>query len=589
MSERLPRKLAAILYADVAGYSRLTGADEDATHRKLGEYLDLIDREITAHRGKVMHYAGDAVLAMFEAVSDSVICAVSIQRLLTEKNEPMPDDSRIQFRIGVNLGDVIEDRGDIYGDGVNVAARLESIAEPGGICVSSAVYEQVHGKLDLYFQDMGTRELKNIDGPVRAYRISDEALPTTAAETYEFLTGERLEFPQKPSIAVLPFQNMSGDAEQEHFADGMSEDIITVLSRVPDLVVIARNSTFVYKGQSVDVRRVGRELGVGFALEGSIRKSGERLRITAQLINTQNGDHIWAERYDRHLNDIFAIQDEITREIVIALSVKLTWGEESRVWSERTTTFETWEMAQHALAHQMAFTREGNREAIRLARKIMELHPEFKMPWALLGWALLTGVRYGFTQDPQTAMAEAYSIARQILEQDDQDGDGHALLGFLLTNQRKFEEGIQHCTRAIELNPSMAAHHGILAIVLYYAGDYVASLARMKKALRLSPYAQDWCLAFLSDANRSLGELERARDVCEHLIKRMPASIMSLTRLAAIYSDLDEIDKARKAAEDLMEVNPQFSVGAYVSMMPFKRDSDRESLANALLKAGLPA
>ena len=273
MDERLPRKLVAILYADVANYSRLTGVNEDTTHRALSEYLDLISETINTYHGEVMHYAGDAVLAKFEAVIDAVSSATEIQEQLLTRNANLPDEQKVQFRIGVNLGDVIEDRGDIYGDGVNIAARLESAADPGGVCVSASVFEQIKGKLDFQFEDMGEQEFKNIAEKIRSYRV----IPTPAQlspDTFEALVGEGLGLPDKPSIAVLPFQNMSGDPEQEYFADGMSEDIITALARVPDLVVISRNSTFVYKGRAVDVRQVGRELGVGHVLEGSIRKSG---------------------------------------------------------------------------------------------------------------------------------------------------------------------------------------------------------------------------------------------------------------------------------------------------------------------------
>ncbi len=406
MSDNLPRKLAAIFYADVAWYSRLTGEDEDATHRALRVYLDVIAELVKEHRGRVVHYAGDAVLAMFEAVVDAVSCAEMVQQRLGERNAVLPESRQVHFRIGVNLGDVIEDRGDIYGEGVNVAARLENIAYPGGICVSAAVYEQVKGKLDSAFEDMGEQELKNINDRVRVYRVTPTSPPASAPvpkENFEALTGEQLELPDRPSIAVLPFQNMSGDPEQEHFADGMSEDIITVLARMPDLVVIARNSTFVYKARAVDVREVGRELGVAFVLEGGIRKSGERLRITAQLVDALSGDHIWAERYDRTLDDIFAIQDDITREISVALSVKLTYGDEVRVWKERASSFEVWEIFQRALAEQQRFTKEGIDTALKTARQALEKDPDFSMVKVQLGWTLQVGARMGFIEDVRAA------------------------------------------------------------------------------------------------------------------------------------------------------------------------------------------
>jgi adenylate cyclase len=587
MPETLPRKLIAILYADAVGYSRLTGDDEDATHRILSDYLDLVALTIESQRGQVIHYAGDAVLARFDAVVDAVSAAVAVQTELNIRNESLPDERKLQFRVGVNLGDVIEDRDDIYGDGVNVAARLESIADPGGVCISASVFEQIKGKLNLQFEYMGERKLKNIAETINAYRILQKRVEFTS-ETFEKLTGERIEIPDKPSIAVLPFQNMSGDPEQEYFADGMSEDIITVLSNLSDLVVIARNSTFVYKGRAVDVREVGRNLGVGFVLEGSVRKSGERLRITAQIVDTRSGDHVWAERYDRTIEDIFAIQDEITREIAVALSVNIGYGENYRIWTERAANFEVWQLFQRAMNHYLLFTTEGNETARRLCRQVVEMDPKFDMASVLLGWALQVGARYGFIGDPKAAAIEAEALAREALARDENNGDARALLGYILINQSKYDEAIAHGERAIECGPNVASNHGALAISLHYAGEHAASLTRMKKAMRLGPYPQIWIFAFLGEAYRSLGELERARLVFENLALRDPGSPLSLIRLAAIYSDLDESQKAKQVADDFMSCIPTFSVGRFVNKMPYKLQSDRESLRAALLKAGLP-
>ena len=427
MEIQLPRKLAAVMYADVVGYARLVGKNEDAAHLQLAESLDLMADQVKAHRGQVMHYAGDALLAMFTAVADSVNCAVEVQKLLAARNADLPGQQRMLFRIGLNLGDVIEDRGDIYGDGVNLAARLESRAVPGGICISDAVYQQVSGRPDLEFENLGDLDLKNIAGKIHAYRILPVAMPNTSG-TYEALTGERLDLPSRASIAVLPFLNISGDIEQEHFADGMAEDIITVLSRVPDLVVIARNSTFVYKGRAVDVRQVGRELEVAYVLEGSVQKRGDRLRITAQLVRAQSGDHVWVERYDRSLDDIFAIQDDITREIVTALQIKLTHGEEIRMRAERASSFEAWELLQRAYAHHLKFTREGNDEARRLVERALTLDPNYHMARVLLAWILQSAARFGYTSDPEAAVERAESLARGVIGEDEQNGDAHAIL-----------------------------------------------------------------------------------------------------------------------------------------------------------------
>jgi adenylate cyclase len=324
-SEQLPRKLAAILYADVAGYSRLTSEDEDATHRELSDCLDLIATAVEDHRGRVVHYAGDAVLAMFEAAVDVLSCATHVQGDLKSRNADLPDDRKIQFRIGINLGDVIEDRGDIYGDGVNVAARLESLADPGGICISDSIRTAVGKKLSLDYVFMGEQEVKNIAEPVRAYSviINQEKSKSSSVQT------PTLELPDKPSIAVLPFQNMSGDPEQEYFSDGITEDIITALSRSPWLFVIARNSSFAFRGLTIDVKQVAQELGVHYILEGSVRKAGKRVRVTAQLIDGLSGGHVWAEKYDGELTDIFDLQDEITRNAVASIQTQTGTGLEA--------------------------------------------------------------------------------------------------------------------------------------------------------------------------------------------------------------------------------------------------------------------
>jgi len=334
-SDRLPRKLAAILYADVAGYSRLTGEDEDATHRRLSDYLDLIAITVKSHRGRVMHYAGDAVLAMFEAVVDALSCAAQVQRELQLRNENLPDNRKVQFRIGLNLGDVIEDRGDIYGDGVNVAARLESLAEPGKICISESIRTAVGKKLPLSYEFMGEQQVKNISDPIRAYKVR---LASNAATEDQIADSIALELPGKPSIAVLPFTNISADPEQEYFADGMTDDIIAALSQISALFVIARNSAFAYKGKSVKVQDIARDHGVRYVLEGSVRKSGRRVRITAQLIDAIDGHHLWAERYDRGLQDIFEIQDEIARKIAIEMQIELTSGDHARIGKSELET-----------------------------------------------------------------------------------------------------------------------------------------------------------------------------------------------------------------------------------------------------------
>ncbi|MGD8421127.1 MAG: adenylate/guanylate cyclase domain-containing protein [Gammaproteobacteria bacterium] len=588
METQLPRRLAAIMYADVAGYSRLVEENEDLVHRRLSEYLDLIAARVQAHLGEVKHYAGDAVLAMFASVSGAVECALDVQRLLAERNADLPENLKMQFRIGINLGDVIEDRGDIYGDGVNLAARLEGHAEPGGICISAAIHQQLRTRPDLAFEDLGELRLKNIARQTRAYRLRPQTPPDTAG-TYEALTGERLDLPAKASIAVLPFLNLSDDPGQNHFADGMSEDIITVLSRVPDLVVIARNSTFVYRDRAVDVREVGRALEVAYVLEGSVRRQGARLRVSAQLARARNGEQVWAERYDRNVDDLFAIQDQITREIVTALQIKLTYGEEVRIRARRTSNFEAWELLQRAYAEHLKFTREGNAEAKRLINRVFKLEPNYQTARVLLAWVLQTAARFGFSNEPGAAIEQAEALARSVIDEDDESGDAHAILCYILVIRGQPEGGVRHGERAVELEPSSTAAQAALATALFFCGDYEASLGRMKKALRLCPYAPDWILAGLGDAYFKLGQRQQARDVFEHLAERMPGSQVSLARLACIRADLGDEEGARRAARDLLAIAPEFSVADYVGGIPYHDQADREEIAGLLLRSGLPA
>ena len=493
-------------------------------------------------------------------------------------------DGRIRVEV-LGLEGVVESEKDrVLAEDVEVLAVHQDELVAGHRALQSG---QVKGKTDLHFQDLGLKALKNIPDKVRVYSVNlDPArlLP----EAFEALTGERLELPNKPSIAILPFQNMSGDPEQEFFADGMSEDIITVLSRVSNLVVMARNSTFVYKGQAVNVGQVGRELGVRFVLEGSVRKAGDRIRITAQLVDAQSGDHVWAERYDRKLDDIFAVQDEITREIVVALSVNLAHGEETRVWSGATTNFEAWECLSRGMVAQHKFTIEGHREAQRLARKAIALDPEYYMAKINLGWVLATGARFGFFPDHEAAVAEADSLVGEILANDDEIADAHGLMGYIHATRMRFEEAITAGERAVALAPGVATNHAVLALTLYHAGSHQQCLMRIRKAMRLSPYFPNWFLVPLGEAYRGTGETEKAREVFAHFAARAPESLLSQTRLACIHSELGETGEARLAAESVLSIDPDFSVARFVSMTPFKEAADRAKLAAGLLKAGLP-
>ncbi len=458
---RTERKLAAILAADVVGYSRLMSHDEEGTLRRLKAHLgELVEPHIANHRGRIVKRTGDGLLVDFSSAVEAVRCAVAIQAGMADRNRAALDDSRIEFRIGINLGDVIIEGDDIYGDGVNIAARLEALAEPGAIFVSRAVRDSVRDKLGIVLEDLGEKPVKNITRPVRVFRIgrADGGRPPPPA------------VPDKPSIAVLPFANMSGDAEQEYFSDGISEDLITDLSKVSALFVIARNSSFTYKGRSVRVQEIGRELGVRFVLEGSIRKAGNRVRITAQLVDAESGGHLWADRFDRELTDIFATQDEVVRHIVEALAVKLTRREAQDLRSGGTMNVEAYECWLRAREQLGRATPDSVVQAKTLHRRAVELDPGFSAPHAGLAFCFVSDYVNGWGPDTARALDEAERSARRALELDDRQPVGHVALGNVLVWRRAYDEAVQSIGRAIELDSNYAQGHALMGMALMYSG-----------------------------------------------------------------------------------------------------------------------
>ncbi len=455
--ERIERRLAAILSADVAGYSRLMSEDETGTLAALKAHrAEFIDPTVAEYGGRIVKLMGDGNLVEFPSVVDAVECAVAIQHGMAERNAEVPESHRIVFRIGINLGDIIIEGDDIYGDGVNIAARIQEIAVPGGVCISGAAYHQVRGKMDATFEDLGEKEVKNIPEPVRMYRWTDAVAPPGQAaepeaapawkESGEAVIGIDLSLPDTPSIAVLPFANMSADPEQEFFSDGITEDIITALSHISRLLVVARNSTFTYKGQAVDVKQVSREQGVRYVLEGSVRKAGNRVRVTAQLIDATTGHHLWAERYDRDLEDIFAVQDEITREVVIALDVRLIRGEQARFWSSGTKNLEAWECVRLATDLVGRGTLEGLREVHQLCKRALDLDPNYATAWAKLGWAHHNEVDVGFGYDSkgsrEAGLGSALDCAKKALELDPSCADAYCLLAICHLSKGEHDQAI---------------------------------------------------------------------------------------------------------------------------------------------------
>ena len=584
MADRLPRKLAAILYADVAGYSRLTGEDEDATHRKLSEHLDLISATIKSHHGQVKHFAGDAVLAKFDAVMDAMSAAVAIQDEVRTRNEDVPDTRKVLFRIGVNLGDVIEDRGDVYGDGVNVAARLEALADPGGICISDAVRSAIGKKLDLKYEDLGEQEVKNIADAVRVYKV---ILGKEADMEVKLSDKAPLELPDKPSIAVLPFTNMSSDPEQEHFSDGIAEDIITALSKVSDLLVIARNSTFIYKDKAVDVKQVGRDLGVHYVLEGSARKAGNRVRVTAQLIDATTGQHRWAERYDRDLEDIFMVQDEITRNIVSELDVHLREGEQARFWSSGTENVEAWECVRLGVDWLNA---SRDSEVLQLGQRAIELDSGYAAAWVLLAFVHIH-VSDNMTRpeaEREQALESVRDCAQRALECDPSSAEAYTALGLYHLSLGEYEAAAQNANKSVELAPNHAYCIAASSNILNKCGQPERAIEQIRKAMRLSPVYPAWFLHMLGQASRLLGKNEEAIDAYRELVSRKPDTLNGHVNLATILGEMNRMEEAKASATEILRIHPDFSIKKYMNDLSYSDPAEATRFEEGLRKAGLP-
>ena len=582
---RVQRRLAAILAADVAGYSRLMGADEEGTLARLKAHRrELIDPKIKEHRGRIVKTTGDGMLVEFASVVDAVRCAVDVQRGTAERNADVPPEKRIEFRVGINLGDIIIDGDDIHGDGVNIAARLEGLAQPGAVYISGTAYDQVRDKLDLAFEDMGEQQVKNIARPVRVFRIPApvSGQPTASAEPV-------LALPDKPSIAVLPFENMSGDPEQEFFSDGMAEDIITALSKLRWFFVIARNSTFAYKGKSPDVRQVARELGVRYVLEGSVRKAGSRVRISAQLVDGTTGNHIWAERYDRELADIFAVQDDITRSVVGAIEPQLYAAENLRIQSKPPENLDAWGCVIRALSHLGRYTKEDSEQALQLLRQAVALSPRYAKAHSVLAFAEARSVVYG--GDIDIVLSAARQDARAALALDDDDPWSYFASGVVEWYASRYDDAIAWFRRAIEMNQNFALAHGCSAGALARGGQPDKALEAVDRAIRMSP-RDPLNVTFLHFAGVAHFAAERYAEgvACEEQVLRERRNVpYALRMLAACYVGLGQLDKARATISELLRLNPESSIirDAY-GYLVYSRASDQERWVAALRKAGLP-
>jgi adenylate cyclase len=579
----MERRLAAIFAADVAGYSRLMGTDEEGTLERLKAHRrEFIDPKIAEHRGRIVKTTGDGVLVEFASAVKAVRCAIEVQHGMVDRNANLPQEHRIEFRIGINLGDVIADEGDIYGDGVNVAARLEGIAEPGAVYISRAVRDFVRDKPEIVLEDLGERSLKNIAEPVRVFRVGP---PARAAGARQAAAPPPV--PHKPSIAVLPFANMSGDVEQEYFSDGLTEDLITDLSKVSGLFVIARNSSFVYKGRPAKVQEIGRDLGVRFVLEGSVRKAGNRVRITAQLIDAGSGGHLWAERFDRELTDIFSTQDEVVERIVDSLAVTLTHGEEQRLRRRGTgnvEAYETWLRAREVLGRG---TRESVMQAQAMYRRAIEIDPNFAAPHAGLALAAIAHYSSGWALDPAQALDEAGRWARRAVELNDQEPLSHMALGNVLLWRRDHDSALAEFRRMIDLDPNFAQGYAATGLALMYAGRPAEALEPIAMAMRLDPHYPAIVLHFLAQTNFSLGKYKTAAQQLIDRIARTPGTDSSRMLLASCYGHLGRVEDARTAWEGLLKVNPDFSLLQRARALPYKEASDFQRIVEGLAKAGL--
>jgi adenylate cyclase len=581
-NQKVTRKLTAIMSADIKGYSILMADDEVFTIKMLNEYRSIMSNCIGQYNGRVVDSPGDNVLAEFASAVDALQCAVEIQKKLKKENDRLVESKRLEFRIGVNIGDVIQDGNRIYGDGVNVASRIEGLANPGGVCLSKSAYEQIKKKLDFGFEYMGEHPVKNISEPVSVYKVLIDS------ERSQPLVEEKLELPDKPSIAVLPFLNMSADPGHEYFSDGLTEQIINGLCKVFNLFVIARNSSFAYKGKSVNVQQVGKELGVRYILEGSVQKAGDRVRITAQLIDAITGYHLWSDNYDRDLSDIFALQDEITLKIIDALHIKLTWGEQARLWEGGTTSIKAYDKFARGQDCLYGFNEKDNKQARHFFKEAINIDNGYAMASIMLGFTHILDLASGWSKSPMESFEQAEKNVEKALALNDSIDMAHSLLGCICLYKRQHEEAIKAGERAIELNPNGAEAHALLALILIYSDKIELAIKLLKRALRLNPIPQSNFYLYLGIAYRSNGQYKKAIEMCKKVLSGHSDNFGAYITLAVSYSTLNRTEDAIKAVEEILRINPDFSLEYYAKTVPYKNQKKLDKFIHALRKAGLP-
>jgi len=627
-TQEVKRKLTAILSADVKGYSRLMGEDEEGTVRTLNAYKEVMTNLIQQYRGRVVDAPGDNVLAEFGSVVDAVRCAVEIQKELKVKNSDLPENRRMEFRIGVNLGDVIEDGEQILGDGVNIAARLESLADAGGICISGTAFDQVRNKVDLGYKYLGEQTVKNIALPVRVYKVLMEpeeagkvigekkakprkwqkpvsilvAILIVVAAAFvvwrlyfrptpplEVASKEKMAFqlPDKPSVAVLPFTNMSGDPKEDYFGDGIAEEIITALSKTPKLFVISRNSTFVYKGKPVSIKEVAEALGVQYVLEGSVRKTGNKVRITAQLIDALSGRHLWAERYDRDLKDIFAIQDEISLKITSVLNVKLSDGEIALLLGKGTKNLEAYLKMIQARELFINVNKENNAQAKKIFEEVIMVDPGYAMAYALLAISYFYDVILGASQSPRESIARGIELAQKSISLDNKISFPHGALCGLYYLKNDYDKAVSEAEIGVALEPNSAYSYNFLGHALNYSSRYSEAISAFEKTIRLDPIPPYVTLNGLAHSLRMVGRYEEAVTIFKKLLQKLPDNLQGQMGLTATYSMMGRDADARAQAKEVLRIDPNFSVDSYSKRWGYKNKDDWNRYMDALRKAGL--
>ena len=585
--ERINRRLAAILAADVVGYSRLMAADEAGTLAALKRHREAIfDPAVADHNGRIVKLIGDGTIVEFGSVVDAVKCALSVQRSGAMTPDKSASQPVIVLRIGINLGDVIIEGDDVYGDGVNIAARLEPLAEPGGICVSSIVNESVGNRIDVRFQDAGDISVKNIDRPIRVWKWHPSATTHNAAQSKVVKAQPNA---ATASIAVLPFTNLSGDPEQEYFSDGISEDIITDLSKIAGLTVIARNSSFTFRERSVDVRAVGRDLGVRSVLEGAIRRAGNRVRITAQLVDAATGAHLWADRYDRDLTDLFAVQDDVTHRIVDALKVTLSPAEEARLAGSEKFNVDAYDCFLRGREFLLGKTK--NRQTFEQSKtffmRACELDPNYSQAYAGLGWAYIFDYQNRWSDDPDLSLRLAKESAAQAIKNDPKEPFARCAAALAAVFENDLDRAKIEVEMALSVNSNYAIAYNALGTIRIFSGQPLEAIPAIERAMRLDPAFGQQYLHFLGMAYLLSGKYETATALLRQRILLVPETDFSRAVLASALGHLGEVDEARRVWRELKQINPKYSFSEHFARLPFKNEEDVQRISEGLVKAGL--